>query len=188
MSTPKLLPLRDIYDRRTTPDGYGDKGTAHSYIEIYEQLLEPMRMTARAVLEIGVGPRALSLRMWDAYFPNALIVGIDPDPLLEPVPEGVHVICADAYTAETARRVAALSGGYDLIVDDGSHALGDQLAAIRLYRPLLAPGGLLVIEDVDHLDHVRSAFTDAGSCEIFDLRPVKNRYDDVLVVFRHRPI
>ena len=37
----------------TYPDGYGDKGTAHSYIEVYESLLAPMRETARSILEIG---------------------------------------------------------------------------------------------------------------------------------------
>ena len=185
MNLMNLLTLQEIYNQRTTPDGYGDKGTAHSYIEVYESLLAPMRETARAVLEIGVGPAALSLRMWNVYFPNALVVGVDPDPIREEMPDGVHVVCADAYTAETVKRIGTLASGYDLIIDDGPHGLGDQLAAIRLYRPLLAPGGLLVIEDVANLNHVVSAFHDAGECEIYDRRHVKGRYDDVLIMYRN---
>ena len=181
-----MTALQEIYEQRTTPDGYGDKGTAHSYIEVYERLLGSMRDSARGVLEIGVGPAALSLRMWREYFFNATVVGIDPDPVRESLPAGVLVFAADAYTVETAQRAARITdghGGYDLIIDDGSHALGDQLAFIRLYRPLLASGGLLIVEDVNHLDRVESAFRDAGDCHVYDLRAQKGRYDDVLIVY-----
>lgn len=174
--------LHDIYITRTTPDGYGDKGTAHSYIEVYERLLAPMRETAKAVLEIGVGPQALSLRMWCIYFPNAEIAGIDPDPIREALPKRAYVLQANAYHAATALQFSATK--FDLIVDDGSHLLNDQLAAVQLYRPLLAPEGLLIIEDVVDLDRVAETFHKAGMCEIHDLRSLKGRYDDVLIVYR----
>src|SRR5271165_6687368 len=68
--------LQNFYLALSGPDGYGDKGTAHSYIDVYAELLAPMRERAVEVLEIGVGPEALSLRLWRAFFPRALIVGI----------------------------------------------------------------------------------------------------------------
>ena len=175
--------LREIYDAgRTTPDGYGDKGTAHSYIEVYEELLAPMRESAIRVLEIGVGPQAMSLRMWAEYFPNAKVDGIDPDPVREALPYNIRVLQMDAYDAESFR---ALGGyAYDLVIDDGSHTLHDQLVTVGLYRPMLRRGGLLVIEDVAGLDQVRGAFMAAGDCEIFDRRAVKGRYDDVLIVYK----
>jgi cephalosporin hydroxylase len=71
----------------------------------------------------------------------------------------------------------------DPIVDDGSHLLAHQLTAVRLYRALLAPGGILVIEDVVDIGSVRPAFEAIGPCAIYDLRAAKGRYDDVLVVF-----
>jgi beta-1,4-mannosyl-glycoprotein beta-1,4-N-acetylglucosaminyltransferase len=174
--------LREIYEQRTTPDGYGDKGTAHSYIEVYEKMLEPMRTTARHVLEIGVGPQAMSLRMWKEYFPNATVDGVDPDPVTEVLPDNTRVLQANAYDARTARALGDYA--YDLIIDDGSHTLEHQLIAVSLYRPMLRPGGLLIIEDVAALDQVESAFRATGECEIFDRRAVKGRYDDVLVVYK----
>jgi SAM-dependent methyltransferase len=168
--------LQDIYGKRTTPDGYGDKGTAHSYIPIYEALLGPIRSTARAVLEIGVGPQALSLQMWREFFPNATIFGIDVDSLWEVTPDRIQFVLGDAYSAVPTE---IASRQYDLIIDDGSHALHDQLTVIEKYRPLLAPGGLLVIEDVVAIELLRHA----GGL-VFDLRYVKGRYDDVLVVFQ----
>ena len=57
--------------------GCGDKGTMHSYIEYYEQLLKPYRESFTDILEIGVAPGALSLKMWEQYFTNANIYGVD---------------------------------------------------------------------------------------------------------------
>jgi hypothetical protein len=46
--------------------------------------------------------------------------------------------------------VPYLRGRFDLIIDDGSHVVADQIATARYALPLLAPDGIYVIEDVAH--------------------------------------
>ena len=67
--------LNEIYDNYQFPDGHGDKGTAHTYINEYSKLLEDYR-GGSSVLEIGVHT-GLSLKMWSEYFTDSQIYGID---------------------------------------------------------------------------------------------------------------
>ena len=47
-------------------------------------------------------------------------------------------------------RVAEASGGhFDVVVDDGGHSMEQQLTSFRVLFPLLRPGGIYVIEDLD---------------------------------------
>lgn len=176
--------LASIYSRFATPEGYGDKGTAHSYVRVYEQLFEPLRDSARSVLEIGVGSDALSLRMWAAFFERAIIVGVDTCVVADSLPTSVRVVRADAYDARTVETLTSY-GPFDVIIDDGSHALADQLFVLREYRRLLGQHGWLIVEDVQGIDTVAAAFRALENrCEVHDLRHVKGRYDDVLVTYR----
>ena len=45
--------LNEIYQNYTTPDGNGDKGTAHTYIGVYEEILAPYRENGD-IFEIGI--------------------------------------------------------------------------------------------------------------------------------------
>lgn len=45
--------LKEIYEQYTGPDGWGDKGTAHMYIDEYETLLKDYRNKS-VVLENGI--------------------------------------------------------------------------------------------------------------------------------------
>ena len=64
---------------------YTDKGTAHSYLPLYETLLKPIKDTAKNVLEVGIGDfgpkNGGSLLLWKTYFTEATIYGIDILPL-----------------------------------------------------------------------------------------------------------
>ena len=68
----RMISLNDIYKKYCTPEGHGDKGTAHSYIEAYDGMFTPYRTTANAVLEIGVA-RGHSIQLWEEYFSKAKI-------------------------------------------------------------------------------------------------------------------
>ena len=67
--------LNEIYLDYKSPEGHGDKGTAHTYIDEYEKLLGQYRENS-TVLEIGIC-QGESLKMWDEYFVNANIYGVD---------------------------------------------------------------------------------------------------------------
>ncbi len=189
--------LDEIYQRYKSHDpsgpGFGDKGTVHSYIDIYEDVLSAYRNTAKQVLEIGI-LNGSSLRMWEEYFSQSKVYGIDIDQkplglfdLTHMVAEGTHnILFLDSTLPEEVE--AALPGAmFDVIIDDASHALEHQLAIYENFKRHLSPGGIYIIEDVADIDASRHEFEklDRTKCiEIIDLRHLKGRFDDVMVIVR----
>jgi len=190
--------LAQIYSRYQGPVdlGCGDKGTVHSYIEVYEKLLADYRLTAQRVLEIGI-LTGVSLRMWEEYFFRSEVHGVDlcAQPLngladLRPlIAEGTHHI--SLLDATEHDQVEAHFAGmvFDVIIEDASHAFEHQLAIYANFQPHLAKNGLYVIEDIADLDTARSTFEQIDSSRqihILDRRNLKGRFDDVLIVIGPR--
>ena len=178
--------LAEIYEGNAS-----DKGSVHSYIELYEKLLRGYREVEGNVLEIGVFGGD-SILMWEEYFTRAKVWGMDlcEQPLnvkdLRPMIEvGTHnLVFGDASNPED---VAGLFGDmvFGVIIDDGCHVLEVQLKTYEVFRHLLAPGGIYIIEDIQDIDANRGAFEQIDArrnVSIIDNRPIKARYDDVLVV------
>lgn len=165
--------LAEIYAALCKTGTCSDKGTTHSYVDVYEELLAPYRSIRARVLEIGV-QYGYSLRLWQEYFDDGFVWGVDIAPVLGGVP---GLILGDA-THELG-----LPWGWDIIIDDGSHRVHDQAATYQLLYPRLAPGGLYVIEDVQSDADCEKLLT-VAPFEVIDLRNVKGRYDDVMLVAR----
>lgn len=155
-----------------------DKGTDHSYLEVYEQLFDTLRRQPMTMLEIGVH-RGASLRMWRAWFPQARIYGMDIHPAAAVVP-GCEVITA-SQTDRAVIEAQWADESLDLIIDDGSHRLEHQLLSLCYLWPKLKPGGFYVIEDITHASHLKHF---APFRPLFlDRRHRRSREDDILVVF-----
>ena len=126
------------------------------YPAVYERLLAGYRGTDFRFLEIGVFGGG-SLDMWRRYFGDeAVIHGVDinPDCAALSTPEmPVHVGSQD--DTEFMRSVVAQMGGLDVVLDDGSHVGRHQIKSFEILWPLLAEGGLYIIEDV-HTAYWRS--------------------------------
>lgn len=174
-----------------------DKTTSHSYGELYSELFAPLREGgARRVLEIGVYSGASVAALAD-YFTEAEVHGVDIT--LENVKFGrgnprVHFHLGDGTQAQVAHDVRSSGSAeqFDLILDDGSHRLGDQLAVLRTWGQHLRVGGMLVIEDIAVGDsdlrplfeaHGRSVGLELSAWH--DRRWIKRQFDDVVAVF-HR--
>ena len=55
----------------------------------------------------------------------------------------------DVGEEESIRRgLEATGGNLDVILDDSSHGLDDQIRIIKQAIPFLKPGGLIIIEDI----------------------------------------
>lgn len=123
----------------------------HGYLTHYSELFEPRRETITSVLEIGVQEGG-SIRMWEAYFPHAEIVGVDIDPSYERHAGGRRsVVIGSSTDPATAEKIKKLYPSlFDVIIDDGSHHPADQLRTLELFFPLLRPGGHYSIEDIGH--------------------------------------
>lgn len=187
--------LEEIYENYKDGMGCGDKGTTHSYIEYYQALFEPYRETYTDILEIGVAPFAYSIRMWNDYFTNATIHGIDiresddgssERSVLRYNDDKIKVNVGDASKKQDIDRLF-LHNTFDFILDDGGHSLRDQLMSFKYLFPKVKPGGLYLIEDIQefHEPAIADIFKDIHpNVEIVDRRYIKNRYDDIIVVVR----
>ena len=120
----------------------------HNYVEIYEPLFAPLRHSTRRILEIGV-QQGYSMRLWEAYFPAARIVGLDIHPRPNVDTARITTMVADQGKREDLRAVLAkLGGDYDIIIDDGGHYMEHQQVSLATLFPALRPGGLYIIEDL----------------------------------------
>ena len=165
-----------------------DKGTLHSYIDYYEEVFSPIRNNRVRLLEIGV-QGGISLLMWKNYFPNSDVTGIDIDyGMLQPkvatearTSPNLHLIRADAALPSV---LSNLSGKYDIIIDDGSHHFSHQIASYLILNSVLADGGIYIIEDIQSELEAKKLNEAIPNSKIVDLRGVKNRYDDLILVYK----
>jgi hypothetical protein len=131
-----------------------DKWGAHFYTPVYHRLFAHLRDRAVRLLEIGVGGvefakvGGASLAMWADYFPNGRILGIDLFPKEMTFGPRISVERGSQDDAAFLTRMSAEHGPFDIVIDDGSHYPAQVSASFDTLFPLLADGGLYVIEDV----------------------------------------
>ena len=171
--------LSKIYKKFSAPEGSGDKGTAHSYIEnYYNQRFDKIRLNKLNILEIGVST-GLSLEMWCEYFPNSNIIGVELDNIIyKPSSDRIKLIIGDGTNAKTFQNIDDL----DIIIDDGSHIFTDQIFSYAILYDRLKKGGIYIIEDVKNIDEVGIFFNRLNTyAKIYDFRKLKKRDDDVII-------
>lgn len=159
-----------------------DKNTTHSYGPIYDSILSDRRQCELPVLEIGIAGGG-SLRAWRDHFERALIHGIDIDPgrMIENEPR-IQTHCLSQRHAPGLSEFGKLHGRFQVIIDDGSHDMLDILISHSVLWQFVAPGGFYVIEDLRGDD--AEMFRSWVGATVHDLREVKHRYDDIIVVIR----
>ena len=178
--------LNEIYINYQFPEGHGDKGTAHTYIDEYEKLLGDRRDKI-TILEIGVR-YGHSIRMWNEYFTNSNIVGIEINI------DSINVIKNDTPFNENTNTLHIIHGNatdenileelkdykFDIIIDDGSHLFNDQVKSFGILK-----NKMYIIEDVNDIDSKKQNFINLHlNSEIIDNRHIKNRSDDVLILYK----
>lgn len=188
-------------------NNYTDKNTTHCYVDcFYEEYFLPYQKKSISLLEVGISLGA-SLKLWKEYFSNAkTIIGIDnrPEVICEQFRniDGVTYYFEDAYSENMISKLPK----FDIIIDDADHCVESQIKAIQLYLPLLKRGGLYVVEDIDgsmidgrHIRGQRPSYSEFKqmfidcmeslkgsykSYEWLDLRHIKNRPDDTLLIIK----
>jgi hypothetical protein len=190
------MSLLSLVDNRRT-----DKNAGHSYLNLYETLLNKYKYNTTNVLEIGIGPpprisgfndNGGSIKLWHDYFPNAQIYTADIIPMEDIASDlknnpRIHIVLGDAYNPKGESYNILNKINYDFVLDDGSHSLDSMIRFICLYFPLLNDGGILIIEDVQDIEwlniliqHVPDEYK--KNVQFHDLRHIKNRYDDIVFV------
>jgi hypothetical protein len=124
---------------------------AHGYTKTYEEYFTPLQHTAKNVLEIGV-QSGESLRLWQDFFVNAKIYGIDIDPNSQRFnSERQHIFIGHQRDVNFLNIVVeSIKEPLDIIIDDGSHLIEDYLISFETLFLKLKSKGLYVIEDINY--------------------------------------
>jgi hypothetical protein len=119
------------------------------FLPIYDRVFGPFVGKPIRFLEIGVFQGG-SLRMWRDYFgPEATIFGIDINPDCAAFNgRSGQVRIGSQDDPEFLRSVVEEMGGVDIVLDDGSHYGDHQRASFEALFPLMADGGVYLIEDL----------------------------------------
>jgi cephalosporin hydroxylase len=179
------MSLEQLVDNSKT-----DKNTLHSYLGLYQKLLISKKETAQNVLEVGIFNGG-SIKLWHDFFPNATIYGLDIIPIKNLWSEiknkqRIKLGRYDAYDNDFFKtHFLDKNIKFDFMLDDGPHTLESMIQFIKLYSQIMTDDGILIIEDVqswDWIDMLKNAVPEnlKKFIQCYDLRPNKNRYDDIV--------
>ena len=180
------MSLVKLVDNRRT-----DKNTAHTYLPLYQKLLEKKKETAKNVLEIGI-QRGGSIKLWHDFFTNANVYGIDIQDIWSVAKDlsgNERIILyplTNAYDEEIFKNNFLNKNiKCDFILDDGPHTLDSMKKFIKLYSQIMTDDGILIIEDVQKMSWI-DALKEVVPEELkkyiktYDLRKNRNRWDDIV--------
>lgn len=159
-------PLAQLADEFGSDKGFNVLN-AHGYTRVYESLLSRAREQPLRLLEIGLLHPALhvqkrdaqgrfslapSLQMWAEYLPNSQIFGLDIEDFSAFAHPRATALRADQGDRASLAAALASAGaeGFDVIIDDGSHASHHQQISLGALFAHLKSGGIYIIEDLHY--------------------------------------
>jgi len=163
-------------------------GWHKAYLPFYSNLFLPIKESTKKLLDIG-GHVGGSFIMWENYFPNAIITGVDIHELKPAClnnHERIIFVSCDAYSPEGISKTNSI---YDIIIDDGSHDKHHQVYFCKNYLEMLTKDGIAIIEDIQNPEYLKDiirAIPMNFKAEIVDLRAINRRYDDILLVIKRK--
>ena len=133
---------------------YGtDKSTVHqfngiTFLDIYEKYFNEYKDNEIVLMEIGV-LNGSSLKVWNEYFKNVKIIGLDIDPSKKQYSsENIEIFIGSQDSPNILDEINdKYKQGIDIIIDDGSHINTLTISSFEMFFPKLNKGGLYVIED-----------------------------------------
>lgn len=180
-----------------TNNGLTDKSNLHSYDEVYPILFEKyLDKDDITIFELGTGFGG-GLIILSEVFPNAEIYALDHNytgpyclyPEFLPNDRKEHQIAKiDGRNIkllpemdQSDPKILELTPQFDIIIEDACHQYYKSMESFNLLEQKLKPGGIYIIEDIypDFYDFYKND----SRFELFDLRSIKGRGDDVLAVY-----
>lgn len=168
-----------------------DKITSHSYGDYYNEVFEKYLNKNCKLLEIGIDG-GYGLLAYKEYLNNAEIYGIDikdnRDSYVIEKSNQYNLYIGDATNANT---INAFPYMFDIIIEDASHLPEHQIQHFKDFSKYVNKNGIYIIEDVHENNYIyvynslkQYAELNGFTIEIIDLRHIKNRFDDILIVLK----
>lgn len=135
-----------------------DKASWHKFTDLYDDYFKHLRHQPIKILEIGVFQGA-SLRMWEEYFTEGMVYGVDdcslegggivtPASLKAIETNRIKTFEGSGRVREDLKRIIEQIGEPEIIVDDGHHFQDTQQISLGFLFPYVKSKGIYVIEDL----------------------------------------
>ena len=125
----------------------GNLTKGHDYLRHYELFLSTLLDEPFTLIELGCYTGA-SLKMWKEYYAKAHIIGVDLDEKLARLEEErISCVCSDAVADDLPQKLSKFNENIMCIIDDCSHAWGDQRRTFEMLFPMVNSGGFYIIGD-----------------------------------------
>ena len=125
----------------------------HDYSDFYKKNLVFLKEKKIDILEIGTA-KGDGLASFYYYFPNSNLIGLDNNPFrLRHKSNRIRNIFADVSSKQILKNLTNhLNQKFDLIIEDSSHKLIDQILCFVENFKNLKNGGIYVVEDLNFPD------------------------------------
>lgn len=135
-------------------DNKSNLGNCRSYTIFYNDFFNKQRNEKLNLAEIGISNGG-SLLMWNEYFKNSKIYGFEiNDSLINNFNEkynnnNILISKIDVgYITKIVKCFNKINEQFDIIIDNSTHNVEDQIRLIKNVYKFLKPGGVIVIEDI----------------------------------------
>lgn len=179
MTLVEIINQNDYIDKYKT-----DKESRHQYCSsYYDPVFYNLKDKKLTILEIGI-KNGSSLVLWNEYFKNSIIYGIDISNLigdrLDNYPR-IKIIIQNGYRDEITSNLPL----FDIIIDDGPHTVESQKKFINNYFKKLNKNGKLIIEDIFGNYNLNELLKEANkfssNIKILDLRNKTKTEDSIIM-------
>ena len=128
----------------------GKKIIAHGYAKIYEKYLKDNKNRILSIIELGSFYGNASAAFF-FYFKNAKIYSADinPDMYLYSSKRLKNFFTDTSSRSSIEKNIINKSIKFDLIIEDASHMLKDQIISLFTLFRTLNSGGLFIVEEID---------------------------------------
>jgi len=165
-----------------------DKEAKHKYCSaFYDNVFFDLKDKKLNILEIGI-QQGSSLVLWNEYFQNSIIYGIDNTNFIKDRLDNyprIKTIIQDAYKKELTVNLTL----FDIIIDDGPHTLESQIKFINNYFKKLNKNGKLFIEDVEGKHNLNELIKEASkftsNVTSIDFRSKTNTEDSIMLMIQN---
>lgn len=153
-----------------------DKDTSHNYLPVYQE--EFTQIENIKILELGVCYGG-SLILWDGFFINSEIHGIDNVKYTDDfIPGIMHWGKYEEIYSEFENNY------FDYIVNDSMHYAKEQIDAFKIYYSKLKPGGKFFMEDIPDMDNVAEIVKtlEGHTFKVYNMNASSDSQDSIILV------
>lgn len=153
-----LETVPELWSDKRSPRKEGEIYICHDYLKRYDREWSKWRDEPIRLLEIGLNVGA-SVKLWQDYFTQAHIVGVDIADFVPKVkidPDRFTFVKGSAFDPYFLQRFMETEALFDIIIDDGAHASGPIIMAFNQLFGHVKPGGYYIIEDFAEVKNLES--------------------------------